>query len=274
MDLSGVTALARPAERAELGGFAPGDAWLAGGTWLFSEPQPRVTRLIDLAGLGWEPLRADEDGLTIAATCTVAALDAFELPATWTAAPLIGQCCRAFLASFKIWNAATVGGNLCMALPAGPMISLCTALDGVCTIWTPDGAERQLPVADFVEEPLKPALMPGEVLRAIHLPREALVRRTAFRRASLSPLGRSGVLLIGTLRGAGDMTLTVTASTRRPVQLRFDGVPDPRAVEDGLAANIPDALYYDDIHGRPDWRRHMTFVFAEEIRRELGEGRA
>ena len=31
--------------------------------------------------------------------------------------------------------------------------------------------------------------------------------------------------------------------------------------------------YYDDVHGAPAWRRHMTLQFAEEIRRELaGEG--
>ena len=29
-----------------------GDAWLAGGTWLFSEQQPRLRRLIDLQSLG------------------------------------------------------------------------------------------------------------------------------------------------------------------------------------------------------------------------------
>ena len=27
-----------------------GDSWLAGGTWLFSEPQPRLRRLVDLQG--------------------------------------------------------------------------------------------------------------------------------------------------------------------------------------------------------------------------------
>ena len=54
--------------------------------------------------------------------------------------PLIDQCCRAFLASFKIWKTATVGGNLCMALPAGPMIALTAALDGDCVIWRPTAA--------------------------------------------------------------------------------------------------------------------------------------
>ena len=117
---------------------------------------------------------------------------------------------------------ATVGGNLCMALPAGPMISLTAALDGVCTIWTPDGGERQLPIADFVTGANANALRPGELLRQIDMPAAALTRRTAFRQISLTPLGRSGALLIGTLGGDGGFALTVTASTPRPVRLRFD----------------------------------------------------
>ncbi|MET0652018.1 MAG: FAD-binding molybdopterin dehydrogenase, partial [Hyphomicrobiaceae bacterium] len=40
-----------------------------------------------------------------------------------------------------------------------------------------------------------------------------------------------------------------------------------------LATEIPFAQYYDDVHGLPDWRRHMTHELAEEIRRELAEGR-
>jgi CO/xanthine dehydrogenase FAD-binding subunit len=271
MDLNSIETVTTPRRRSEFGVFVDGDAWLAGGTWLFSEPQPRLRRLIDLSGLGWEPLLVGEDGLTIAATCTIAELDALEPPRAWTAAPLIGQCCRAFLASFKIWNVATVGGNLCMALPAGPMISLCAALDGVCTIWTPDGGERRTPVLDFVRGPLQPALMTGEVLRSIHLPHEALARRTAFRRISLSSLGRSGALLVGAFAHGTGFALTVTASTRRPVRLGFASLPDRDGLRDRLETEIPDALYYDDIHGRPDWRRHMTFEFAEEIRRELAE---
>ncbi|MFK8253282.1 FAD binding domain-containing protein [Ancylobacter terrae] len=272
MDLNTIEAVVRPVARAELAGFSEGDAFLAGGTWLYSEPQRHLRRLVDLSGLGWEPLAASEAGLTIAATCTIAALDAFEAPPDWRAAGLIPQCCRAFLASFKIWNMATVGGNLCMGLPAGPMISLAVALDGVCLIWTPDGGERRLPVIDFVRGPLDNALAPGEVLRAIELPRAALMRRTAFRRASLSPLGRSGVLLIGTRDEAGAFALTVTAATRRPVQLRFPSLPTPSALAAALDAAIPAALYYDDIHGRPDWRAHMTYAFAAEIRDELAEG--
>ena len=57
MDLNTITAVARPKVRSELPVWAAGDAWLAGGTWLFSEPQTHLNRLIDLTSLGWPPAR-------------------------------------------------------------------------------------------------------------------------------------------------------------------------------------------------------------------------
>src|ERR1700726_2966182 len=179
--------------------WSEGDAWLAGGTWLFSEPQPQLRRLIDLQSLGWKPLAVTRGGLEIAATCTVAELNAFELPADWIAAPLIRQCCRSFLSSFKIWNTATVGGNVCMSLPAGPMISLTVALEGVCKILNRDGTERRVPVDDFVIGNHKNVLQPGDLLRSIELPISALRKQSSFRRISLTHLGRSTALLAGTL---------------------------------------------------------------------------
>jgi CO/xanthine dehydrogenase FAD-binding subunit len=274
MDLNTITHVARPQHRNEMVAWRSGDAWLAGGTWLFSEPQPALSRLIDLAGLGWPPTVTAPDGLQIAATCTIAALDALALPPEWAAAPLFNQCCRAFLASFKIWNVATVGGNICMALPAGPMISLTSALEGVCTIWTPDGAQRRIAVTEFVMGPQRNALRPGELLRSIWLPATALVRRTAFRKISLTPLGRSAALLIGTLPRDGSFTLTITAATRRPIRLAFHTPPTAAALRERINGSIPDAQYYDDLHGAPAWRKHMTLQFAEEIRRELSPGAA
>jgi CO/xanthine dehydrogenase FAD-binding subunit len=270
MDINTITEIAKPRRRGELPSWRLGDAWLAGGTWLFSEPQPKISRLIDIADLGWPALEPSEQGLRISATCTISQLDGMMFPSHWTAAPLVNQCCRSFLASFKIWNVATVGGNLCMALPAGPMISLTAALDGVCTIWTPQGIERRIAVADFVLAPQRNALQPGELLRAIDLPLTALRRRTAFRQISLSPLGRSGALVIGTLSpDDGSFAVTVTAATPRPVRLAFPSLPSRAALQKKLEAEIPPEGYYNDLHGAPAWRRHVTQQFAEEIRREL-----
>jgi CO/xanthine dehydrogenase FAD-binding subunit len=273
MDLNTVTEVDRPASREEIRPWREGDAWLAGGTWLFSEPQPGLRRLVDLEGLRWEPLTVSDQGLAIAATCTIRQLDAFSAPPDWQAAPLIRQCCRSLLASFKIWNTATVGGNLCMSLPAGALISLTAALEGVCTLWPRDGGERRVSVVDFVTGDRQNVLGPGDLLRRVDLPAAALRKRASFRRMSLTHEGRSTVLLIGTLdpRG-GAWALTVTAGTVRPVRLEFNQAPTSDQLRGRLHEAIPDNLYLDDPHGTPAYRKHLTGYFAEEIRKELATG--
>ncbi len=129
--------------------------------------------------------------------------------------------------------------------------------------------------ADFVIGPRETVLQSGELLRAISIDGAALRRRYAFRRISLNPLGRSAALLIGMCDPAtGGFTLTVTASTPRPVQISFAQMPDESALRARLAETIPDRHYYDDVHGTPEWRRHVTHHFAQEIRRELAEAPA
>lgn len=272
MDLNTITAVAHPQTRPQLPVWTAGDAWLAGGTWLFSEPQVHLRRLIDLTDLKWPELTITESQLSIAATCTIAELDGLACPSDWLAAPLIGQCCRAFLASFKIWKTATVGGNVCMSLPAGPMISLSSALDGVCTIWKAGGGEQKIPVVDFVTGNQRNRLTPGDLIRQIDIPIAALRRRTAFRQISLAPVGRSAALLIGSLDADGTLTLTVTASTVRPIQLTLRKAPDAGALLEAITQRITDDLYHTDIHGKPLWRKHMTLRLAEEIRGELAAG--
>jgi CO/xanthine dehydrogenase FAD-binding subunit len=263
MDLPGITEVAA----ARLGAWRPGDAWLAGGTWLFSEPQPALTRLLDLQAFGWPALRVSEDGLEIAATCTLAELARLQVP-QWRAAPLIGQCCAALLGSFKVWNEATIGGNLCLALPAGPMISLTSALEGECTIWSPDGAARCVPVADFVTGPGQCVLRPGELLRSVQLPATALNGTTAFRQLSLSPLGRSASVVIGRQPAAGGaLVITVTAATVRPVQLRFPALPGPDALLAALAG--AGCVYHEDVHGSAAWREAITRLLALEVLDEM-----
>ena len=269
MDLNTITDLARPQSRAQLPVWTAGDAWLAGGTWLFSEPQVHLRRLVDLAELKWPALTIGESGLGIAATCSIAELDALTCPVEWLAAPVINQCCRAFLASFKIWKTATVGGNLCMSLPAGPMISLTAALDGVCTIWKASGGEQKVDALDFVTGNQSNVLTPGDLLRQIDLPLAALKRRAAFRQLSLTPVGRSGVLVIGTVGREGDLAVTVTASTVRPVRIDLATMPDAGDLREAMLEAIPDEVYHDDVHGKPLWRKQMTLRLAEEIRAEL-----
>ena len=273
MDLNTITEVLRPANAEVIREWQSGYAWLAGGTWLFSEPQIATHTLIDLESFKWPSLVSSPQGLEIAATCKVVELDRCTVPSEWKAASLFQECCRAFLASFKIWNEATVGGNIVMSLPAGPMISLTAALEGICTLWPRNRAPREVPVVDFVTGDHANVLAPGELLRSIFLPASALQKRYAFRRFSLTHLGRSEVLLIGTrCPTTGEFLLTVTASTLRPVQLRFKNVPSARTLKSALETAAPFDLYLDDAHGSPRHRQHLTYYFAEQIRQELSTG--
>jgi CO/xanthine dehydrogenase FAD-binding subunit len=268
VDLGTVTDLV-PAPGAD---WRTGDAWLGGGTWLFSEPQPATTRLLDLTTYGWQPLTETADGLEIAATCTLAELRSWRPPAAWPAGLLAARCVEALLGSFKVHNVATVGGNICLSLPAGPMIALGAALDGAATIWTTGQPARQVLVRDFVTGERRNVLRPGDLLRSVTLPASALAARTACRQVSLSPAGRSAVLLIGTRAPSGETTLTLTAATPRPVQVRFRHFPVPNGAFGAVDALILHATgYLDDVHGAGPWRRAMTRHAIAEVLAELAD---
>lgn len=270
MDLNTITDVRRPLSVEEIGAWRPGHAWLAGGTWLFSEPQPATDTLIDLDTLGWTPLTASAAGLDVAATCRIAELYRFEAPAAWTAAPLLRDCCDALLASWKIWNAATVGGNICMSLPAGSMIALTVALEATYELWPRDGAPREIVAADFVTGNHANLLQPGELLRRVIVPAGALHKRYAVRRSSLVKLGRSAALLIGTRDGStGEFRLTITAATPRPVHLCFERPPTAAALRRTIDAQVPEDGYFADPNGSAAYKRHLTYHHAEQIRAEL-----
>lgn len=268
MDLHTVSEYTVARSRDDLA-WDPGTAFVGGGTWLFSEPQPHLTRLVDLAGLGWLATVADGNGLEIAATCTVEELSRLSETTTWSAAPLFRQCADALLASWKIWKRATVGGNICLSLPAGAMVSLAAALDAEAVVWCREGAEKRVPVEGFVTGAGTNILRDGDILRSIRITSRVLDSRTAFRKISLSPLGRSGAVVIGRRDADGAFALSVTAATTRPYVLRFPGVPSSGDLDAALAAQVPAGAYYADVHGAPQWRRAVTGVLAQEIREEL-----
>ncbi|WP_072686902.1 FAD binding domain-containing protein [Rhodococcus marinonascens] len=268
MDLSFVTEISSPRSRDELPAPEAGDAYLAGGTWLYSEPQPSTTRLIDLATLEWPTLTVHDDGLEVAATCTIEQLCTTTFPEEWTATILFRPCAESLVSSWKIWHTATIGGNLALALPAGAMITLCCTLDADLLLWTAGGGERRIPVVEFVTGDGRTLLDTGDLIRSIHFPATALRGRTALRKIAYSRFGRSGAVLAGRLDEVG-FTLTVTASTVRPFILRFPAAPGPQSLSAALSEQISPVDYLTDAHGTADWRRHVTGVLAEEIRREL-----
>ena len=273
MDLNTITSFRRATTRADLA-LAPGEIILGGGTWLFGEPQPHATGLVDVTTMGWTDLEVSERGLRIGATCTIATLVAFAegrttdaaAPADWSAIGLFPVAANALLASFKIWNTATVGGNVCRSFSAGAMVSLCAALDGDAVIWSPDGGERRTRVAELMTGNGTNALEPGEVLRAVELPAPALRSRALMRKIALAELGRSGAVVTGRVDDDGSAVFSVTAATLTPTVLRYPALPDPTELAADIAA-APD--FYTDPLGSADWRRGVSIELAERIRGDL-----
>ncbi|SLH82114.1 Putative oxidoreductase (molybdopterin dehydrogenase?) [Mycobacteroides abscessus subsp. abscessus] len=124
------------------------------------------------------------------------------------------------MASHKIWRTATVGGNVCLALPAGAVLAVLVALDAVAVVWPRAGGERRILLREFVTGPGRTVLAEGEVLR-----------------------------------------------------VGFDGVPAPDAVAAAVAGLDP-RLWFDDPHGAPDWRAHVTGLLARQVVAELNGGAA
>jgi CO/xanthine dehydrogenase FAD-binding subunit len=121
---------------------------------------------------------------------------------------------------------------------------------------------------DFVTGDRTNVLAPGALLRSITLPERSLHARAALRQVSRTPLGRSAALVVGT-RDAddGSTAFTVTAAVTRPVQLRFTHMPSGDELLEALAG--ADLRYFDDAHGSPEWRAHLTRLLLSQVLEEL-----
>jgi hypothetical protein len=103
MNLNMVVEVKHPASADEITRWLDGYAWLAGGTWLFSEPQWTTDTLIDLEQLRWPALKTSPAGLEIAATCRIAELYRFDGPVEST------HCirCNGLFSTRRRFNAAS-----------------------------------------------------------------------------------------------------------------------------------------------------------------------
>ncbi len=153
---------------------------------------------------------------------------------------LLWQACDHF-ASDQIRNAATVGGNLCNASPAGDTLVPLLALDATVVLASkPNGTlqNRRVPLAQFLLGPGRTCRTSAELLAAVEVP--------------LPPAGFAGVFYKhGTRPGLDISTISIAVGARRDggvvrdVRVAFGAVaPTPiRAprTEAALEGRTPDA---------------------------------
>ena len=142
------------------------------------------------------------------------------------ASSLIGECCRSFLSSFKIWNEATIGGNIVMSLPAGPMISLTVALESEYDAMAARRIAAPRSRRRFRHRQHANVLDGRRASARIHLPSPALRKRHRVP-PGIADAPRPFVGAADRYAAVhGEVLLTVTAATVRPIQLRFANLPD------------------------------------------------
>ena len=151
----------------------PGATVLAGGTDLMVEVNDgrrtpaqviAVGRVAELGGIR-------VDGHTEGATVVIGAATTFaqlERGPVAELAPALAYAART-VGSPQIRNAATIGGNLATASPAGDALPVLVALGATIEVAGPDGG-RRIPIDEFFTGPKRSALEPGELVVAVRVP--------------------------------------------------------------------------------------------------------
>ena len=143
---------------------------IAGGTdlWVRHRRLPAPPVLFSVERL--EELRQVEmrtDGLFIGAGVTYQQL--LDLPTLEDGFPALRQAI-AVVGSPPIRHSGTLVGNVCTASPAGDTLPPLYALEAFVEVAGPEG-RRSLPIAEFIEGPGRTALVAGEFVTGVHVPR-------------------------------------------------------------------------------------------------------
>ena len=168
--MAGPVALPRTLDEAVEALRADPDALvIAGGTDLMVDINAgrcRPSTVVSLAHVdelrGW---RREGDTVVIGATTTYREL---EQPDFAALVPALSQASRT-VGSPQIRNAATIGGNIGTASPAGDTLPVLAALDATVDLVSA-GDARTVPLLDLVTGVKRTGIRPGEIVRAVRLP--------------------------------------------------------------------------------------------------------
>ncbi len=273
MDLHSVDTYLRPRSLAEVSPWQPSWNWLAGGTWLFNEAQPQVTALVDMQPLDWSEIEVTSESLSIGATGIQNDLLAFSFPQTWGATEALKDAVRE-LASFKLSHAATVGGNLCLALSASTFAPAMVALKAQYEIWRPNGAPYVVEAVDFQTAPQQTILQPGDVLRRIKVLRENLEGwQTSFKRMAVGTAGYAIAIVVTAYHPATRrVRFGVGGSLKAPLMIEFETVPTPEQITEQVIAGIAEASWLNDERASMPYRQQITRVLMQRGIAELSAG--
>ncbi len=180
--------------------------------------QPRllvqVNRLPELAGVV-----ADADAVTIGACVTHAAIaDGLVPDIGHRLLPRVAEA----IAYRAVRNRGTIGGSLCHADPAADWVTVLMALDARVLLQGP-GGPRSLRMTDFIQGAFQTALLPGEIMQAISIPRLPVAARWGFEKACRKP-GDFAHAMAAVLLCPARRCAAIGALGGKPLRLEGDAV--------------------------------------------------
>ncbi len=250
-----------------LGRFGDDATVLAGGTafvLLWKQGLIRPAHVVDIHGVAELRgiARLPDGGLRIGALATHR--DAERHPAVASYCPALAET-FAHVATIRVRNQATVGGNLAHADPAQDPPVMLLALDGVAVARSTRG-ERRIPLASFFIDLMTTSLAPDELLMEVLLPPLAAGTRATYRKflpRTADDYATVSVAAVRTPQGHVGVALGSVAAT--PV--RADACE--RALAGGAspaeAARVVDEAIdpLDDARGSAGYKRRMAQVWTE-----------
>ncbi|MEU4509824.1 xanthine dehydrogenase family protein subunit M [Nonomuraea wenchangensis] len=183
--------------------------------------------------------------------------------------PLVALA-TAHVADPAIRHRGTFGGSLAHADPAGDLPAVVLALDGVFVASSARG-EREIPAAAFFVDYLENALDAGEILTGVKIPKLGpgwgfhyeKFHRTAQAWAIVgvaAAVRRSNGTITEARIGLTNMGSTPVRA--RATEAALQGVELGDRLRQACAEAAADTDPPADLHGRPDYRRHLARVLT------------
>lgn len=203
------TRFSRPSSLAECVAMIADDPQarlIAGGTDLVVESNLRMRRWAHLVSTeAIEELKDFRDSPDV--TRIGAGLTLSEIARRWRGAPACFAEWLAWFASPPLRNRATLGGNLATASPIGDGAPLLLALDANVEIGGIEG-RRSIPLASFFEGYRRTALVRGEIITAIEIPKPlpAVTRFYKVAKRRMDDISTVAAAISMDLDGSGSIT--------------------------------------------------------------------
>jgi carbon-monoxide dehydrogenase medium subunit len=191
--------------------------------------------------------------------------------------PLVAEHCgllaqaAATVADPAVRHRGTLGGSLAHSDPAGDLPAVARALDATMIAAGP-GGQREIPAAEFFVDYLTTALLPGEILTGVRVPK--LGKDWGYRYEKFHRTAQAWAIVgVAALVRRADGHVAearVGLTNMGPVPVRASAVESAAvgalASADGMRAAAAAAAEGTtppaDLHGQPDYRSHLARVLT------------